>query len=228
MFVHKYFRFITVENMTVDSYEPILQLGDTIYTKAAVFDVTGEVTLQESDTDRRRHFPFSGPCFNFFGGGGSMAFSPSANGAFSGSSDLSYPSSHNPCSAFATPWNGFSQSSDVMFGMGHDHMTPHYMYTTHGDYHDSPGSSMFYWNNMLHMHVHYPQNNPYTNVNIDVHYNITVPFFPTYGIVYNFGTSFRLYPILERFYKAFSVKIKHILVPELSFETLTKQFPSKK
>ena len=179
--------FVTAENVTIDNYEPILKLGNTLYTQAAVFDVTGDIDMGDSDSDRRRHTTVGGPFYNFFGTGGSMSFSPSGNDAFSGASGSGHPSSHGPCSAFSAPMNGFSQSSDVMFGENHNHDERHYMFSTHNDYHHSPGTSLHYENNMLNMHVHYPS--PFGNH--DNHYHVTVPFWPTAGEAYNFGASFR-------------------------------------
>lgn len=185
------FLFFLAENITLDSYEPIVQIGKTLYTASGKLDVTGEVKVDDTDGDRRRHFMFGGPSFNFFGGGGCMSFSQN-NAGFTNSFNMGHPSSNSPCSAFATPWNGFSHSSDVMFGFGHDQSQSHYMFTTHNDYHHSSGSSMHFQDNMLHMHVHYPQTNPWLmNFNYDHHYHLAVPFFPQFGVPYNFGCSFK-------------------------------------
>lgn len=174
--------------MTIDSYEPIVKIGNTIYTKAAVFDVIGDVEMGETDSDRRRHLPFGGPFFSFKGFGGCMSFSPNSNNAFSNPSGFGHPSSNSPCSAFQSPFNGFSHSSDVMFGINHDHQEPHYMFSTHNDFHFSLGSSMYYQDNTLNLHIHFPFN---IFGAMDQHFHVSAPFTPLPDVSYNFGCSFR-------------------------------------
>ena len=156
------FLHIPVANMTLDSYEPIAQLGNTIYTAAAVLEVIGDVeVIQPSSVSRRRRDDHHHDDhhddhhhMHFHHDGGCVQYSDSLNAGFSGSSSSSHPASHSSCSAFSKPRDGFAYSADVTVGDHHSHKKDHCLFDVKGD----PEMSLCFHDNKLtfKLHEHHP------------------------------------------------------------------------
>lgn len=186
--------------MNLDNYDPIVSVGNTVYTSSAVFDVNGDVSIVTSESEARKRSPHNHHHHehhytHFHGHGGCMTYSSHHSSGFSsGTTTGSYPSSLSPCSAFGTPHDGFTFTSDIIFGHDHHHHGHnHYLFTTHGNHYHSPGSSLCYNNHHLTFHVHeHHGHHDHHHHDEHHHHEVKIDFHPQPGHTYTVTATYRL------------------------------------
>jgi hypothetical protein len=188
---------ISVQDIVVDDFDFVANISDTVFTKDAAFNMSGDVSFtfddqtQQSSSRRNthlhRHHLHHGLA-HFTGHGGSLHYSATNLVGFLHSNH--HTAGHHPSHSIYTGLNnfvaGFSHTFQIKFGHHHHHLNRHYFYTTHGINHFSHGASLHILNNVLHMHVHYANSNGHHH-----HFHLHFKWNPLPNINYKVVSSFK-------------------------------------
>ncbi|KAL4231911.1 hypothetical protein ACF0H5_009487 [Mactra antiquata] len=182
----------TVADMTIDDYDIVAVAAGLLFTKDAPFSVSGDVAFTIDGYGAKRsphghyygsHGLHHGNAAHFHGFGGSVSFSSSHLAGYTSGhhSNHGHHPSNNQYSALHSG-QAFSHRCHFSIGLGHNHQSHHYLYTSHGHNHYSPGASLHYHNNLLHLHIHAGLHNH--------HFHVSTSFNPLPGTVHHIASSF--------------------------------------